>query len=853
MTIAINKSIKIIPSDQPQINVTSQEVGGKAANLFLLKKLGFNVPSFVSLPFQTLTETVNYQLIADDVEVYFSNETRLAVRSSANVEDHGNHSFAGQFESLLFVEKKDLAAAIKTIFESAKSAQVKTYCEFHKIELSSIKMSIVVQEMIDADVSGVGFGVHPLTGNPNEKVINATWGIGEGLVSGALNSDLFEIAENGEVKTTIANKKAQFAFDFENEKLAEKVNPKSKQNIACLSDNQLNELSNSLQILNEKIGSPQDIEFAVFNNEIYYLQTRPVTTTVTNYKPQTHRVVWDNSNIVESYPGVTLPMTFSFIRRVYEVVYKEFSSLMGVSDQVIEKNEDIFKNMLGLINGQAYYNLINWYRSLALLPGYSINARYMETMMGVKESFDLPAEQLPSGKNYWGLIRSVFKMIKSLISLPRERDAFLNLLDNTIKNLEATDFENNNAAELLEHYENLEGALLKNWKAPLVNDFFAMIFYGLLKNLTTKWKVGNREGFHNELLAGSNDIISVEPIHYLENVMNAIDANPSAKLLFEREESAVILEALNAGAFPKVAEAFQRYIAKFGDRSTGELKLETITYRQKPELFIQFLKNAIGNDFSSIKRNDNSNVRSITEAIMNESLKGRFFKKIIFKKVLKYARQMVSNRENLRFERTRAFGQVRRIFSAIGKFWSQRNILENERDIFYLSVDEINDFIKGRAISTNLKGMVALRRTEFDQYAKNESAAERIETFGTVFDGNDFFKNDNEDTQVEGELKGTGCSPGYIEGRVQVVTNPQEIGSLNGDILVASCTDPSWVTLFPTAAAVIVERGSMLSHSAIVAREMGIPCIVGVSGLLQKLKTGDRIKMNGSTGEIEIV
>ena len=221
--------------------------------------------------------------------------------------------------------------------------------------------------------------------------------------------------------------------------------------------------------------------------------------------------------------------------------------------------------------------------------------------------------------------------------------------------------------------------------------------------------------------------------------------------------------------------------------------------------------------------------------------------------MLNQARQMVSNRENLRFERTRAFGQVRRIFSAIGTFWSTRSILENERDIFYLSIDEINDFIKGRAISTDLKSLVEMRKREFENYKNEPTPAERIETFGAVYDDNSFAQPELADTPLDGELKGTGCSPGCLKGKVQVVTNPQEIGSLNGDILVASCTDPSWVTLFPTAAAVIVERGSMLSHSAIVAREMGIPCIVGVTGLLQKLKTGDVIEMNGSTGTVRML
>ena len=106
---------------------------------------------------------------------------------------------------------------------------------------------------------------------------------------------------------------------------------------------------------------------------------------------------------------------------------------------------------------------------------------------------------------------------------------------------------------------------------------------------------------------------------------------------------------------------------------------------------------------------------------------------------------------------------------------------------------------------------------------------------------------------VDGELFGLGCCPGIVKGKVRLVKDPKEIKSLNGDILVTSSTDPGWVTLFPTTSAIIVERGSLLSHSAIVSREMGIPCIVGVSNVLKTLKTGDLIEMNGSTGEIKIV
>ena len=129
--------------------------------------------------------------------------------------------------------------------------------------------------------------------------------------------------------------------------------------------------------------------------------------------------------------------------------------------------------------------------------------------------------------------------------------------------------------------------------------------------------------------------------------------------------------------------------------------------------------------------------------------------------------------------------------------------------------------------------------------------AERIVTYGPVHVNNDFFENDEFD--ATNGLEGIGCCPGIVKAKVRIVHSPDELEDLNGDILVTTCTDPGWVTLFPSAGAIIVERGSLLSHSAIVSREMGIPCIVGVTGLLKTLKTGDIIEMNGSTGKIKIL
>ncbi|TAE66928.1 MAG: phosphoenolpyruvate synthase, partial [Bacteroidetes bacterium] len=217
------------------------------------------------------------------------------------------------------------------------------------------------------------------------------------------------------------------------------------------------------------------------------------------------------------------------------------------------------------------------------------------------------------------------------------------------------------------------------------------------------------------------------------------------------------------------------------------------------------------------------------------------------------ARELVSQRENLRYERTRAFGIVRKIFINIGKKFEENKLIEKENDIFYLTKEEIFAFIQGTSVTQNIKALIDLRKNEFEKYKQSGAISERFATYGIVYQlDNDFFSTEKE-LPLESELKGVGCCVGIVEAKVRVLDNPHQLESLKGDILAAYSTDPGWVVLFPDAKGILVERGSLLSHSAIVAREMGKPCIVGIKGLLKTLKTGDLIEMNGSTGNIKII
>ncbi|MGB0862908.1 MAG: PEP/pyruvate-binding domain-containing protein [Saprospiraceae bacterium] len=854
------------------IKKKSNQIGGKAKNLFALQEIGFRVPKFIVIPADVLTpiiaDKVNVIATIDSFEIpsellksvlsEFSEETLFAVRSSAIDEDGSDFSFAGQFESLLFVNKNTLEKAIKTVWKSAFSERVVAYRKKNNLT-QTMSIAIIIQEMIDADVAGVGFGMNPTNGDRNAKVLSAVYGLGEGLVSGELDADTFIFKNNQPIEQKIAHKTHQLIFNKKEKNGLIKVNLEAKKaDLPTLNTDNINELVIILDTCQRHFYQPQDIEFAIKNGFVYLLQARPITNLNRVADINDVYTLWDNSNIIESYPGVTTPLTFSFISESYEGAYKLFSEFMGVSPKAIQANERIYKNTLGLMNGRVYYNLKTWYQMLALLPGYSINARFMEKMMGVKERFDIPdSYRLSKGAAWWSIFKMAIKMFRRYQSLPRKRKEFMTLLNETIAEYKAIDLPTKSANELMQLYLNFEKKLLNEWKAPLLNDFFAMIWFGLLEKRCQQYKISDNSNIHNDLLCGSSDIISTQPIHRSIDLATIITDNDELKALFLKENENTIWKILEdkskqgSNHFKGLKLEIDRYIHDFGERCIGELKLETISYTQEPTQFVRVLKSYVetGITQKSTSNNIENQLRSNAEKALNNALKAKPIKKWRLKNTLKKARDLVSSRENLRYERTRAFGIVRAIFSNMGIRFYAENIIEHPRDIFYLTKEEIFSFIEGRAVTQDIKALIGLRKAEFEAYKKQETPSERFLTYGAVYHANDFFSTQKLEA-IEGDLKGIGCCPGRVRAKVRVVTDPKSVRSLDGDILVTSSTDPGWVTLFPSAGGIIVERGSLLSHSAIVSREMGIPCIVSVTGLLKTLKTGDIVEMDGSTGEI---
>jgi pyruvate,water dikinase len=849
----------VITIDNAITNENMQRLGGKGKALASLIKAGFSVPACIAVVPEAFDgNTVNGEAAKQIAASVASLRSGFfAIRSSAADEDGTAHSFAGQLESFLCVKPEDVLQRVIDVFNSAFAERVIAYRQEHCLSGESPIPTVLIQEMVHADSSGVAFSADP-TANTDRSVIGAVYGLGEGLVSGQLDADTYFVS--GElIERDIARKTTAYHLaTTESGGIELRAVDELSARKSALTDEQIKAVSQLAIACEAHFKTPQDIEWAYAERQLYLLQSRPITTAISRPAAKEELRIFDNSNIGESYNGVTTPLTFSFARRAYENVYLQFCRILQVNERTLQREKQVFANMIGLIRGRIYYNLISWYRVLALLPGYAFNAPFMEQMMGVKEPLPQEvklAQKKPRRLERWldciALAWSLLGLIASFVTLKSRIAKFYVRLNDALKPVE---LKNMSIDQLLGYYHLLEAKLLLQWDAPLVNDFFAMIFYGVLKSLTQLVLWDAQSNLHNDLLAQTGDIISAEPAARIAKMARVASADPSLVDVLCNKSLSVIERRLKQE--PEFKTMIDAYLEKFGDRCIGELKLESPTLLDDPLPLLR----SVGQMASRIASGTRANRRQ--GRLIRRRAEQRVFgggrmtpwEKAGYAWVLHNARETVRNRENLRFERTRVFGRVRQIFVEVGKRLQQQNLIDDYRDIFYLELSEIIGFVNGTATTLSLRSLVAVRKSEFDQYRAEDEPPTRIEIRGAAgIPAATATRLGNESKSTSAELRGIACCPGVVRGPVRVVHDPKDAVILSGEILVAKRTDPGWITLFPAASGLLVEHGSLLSHSAIVSRELGLPSIVSVSGICDELSTGDIVEFDGSSGNIRVI
>ncbi|URZ05600.1 phosphoenolpyruvate synthase [Clostridium felsineum] len=833
------------------------QMGTKAANLVKLKKNNINVPNFFCISYEcmeyhlkesrfsinNIIDDVNFQNeeaiknakrkiirffehikieesikkeIYDYIEKHFKAGVLFSVRSSSLLEDSAEFSFAGQFETFLNVSKEELLKSIVRCWSSLYAENVLKYSYDKKLSIYDLKMNVIIQEMISADLSGVIFTANP-QGILNEMV----------LVCGKGTGNL--VVEDKTPTTTYYYNITDKIYYYENQ-----------ENSPILENDVFMNMVNISNTIMKAFGKLLDIEFAMKNSIVYILQVRPITTLMIS-----ESIILDNSNIVESYPNITLPLTTSFIREAYYGVFRGLTLRCFKNEKLVESYEEVLKEMVDSANGRMYYKISNWYTIIKFLPFSKKIIPIWQEMMGVsnkvhsKEKKDI---------KFYTRVSIYINVIVEAFRVRKEMDK-LNCDFNKVKEQFDINYSDGLTNEgLIKLYGNIEKVLLKNWDITLLNDLYAFVFTGLLKARMKKLKIENIELEINNYISGVSNIESLKPIKKLiELSKKAVEGKDVIETLYKLKNDNMVYEYLNKSASDYSVE-LREYIDLYGDRSLEELKLESKTFRSSPILLINKIleytehKDKLNDMWENLCKPSCSNISK--EILEEYSVLDRFFIKIFSKKAL----LGIQNREISRLNRSRVYGMVRSIFLTIGKNFVEANKLNAKDDIFYLHTYEVFEHIKGKEY--DFKKLVCERKKEYEMYEKLP-AYSRLEFSKVVFNKNHSNINDVKIRLDKNEIVGIPCSNGIVEGEVVVIENPKLHKDVKDKILVTKMTDPGWVFLLTMAKGIIAEKGSLLSHTAIISRELKVPSIVGAANITKILKSGDKIRMNGSTGKVE--
>lgn len=689
-----------------------------------------------------------------------SDDKKYAVRSSFGNEDGEGGSYAGQFDTILNVDKDGIKDAIQKVFDSAKKANVQQYSEAMKINQGA-DGCVIIQEMIDAEMSGVLFTSNPL-GILNESVFVVGYGLGDNVVSDKINTASY--------------------FYNNDDGVFYREGPDDAPTLDQYLIKKLLRLGEQVKKI---LGYEADIEFAIRNNHIFVLQARPITTLKFDSP-----IVLDNSNIVESYPGVSLPLTQDFVKEIYHDIFYNLMVRITKREDVVKSIDCHLKDMVDVANWRIYYRISNWYYVLKMLPFSNRIIPIWQNMLGVQnKKVSMPVSKPIPANVKFNVMKSFLHYMKTA---PTHMESLNKKFDSLYPQYKARVEVAEDVDELLDIYYSIKEEILSEWDITLINDMYTFIYTAL---------AGKK---HKSGISDFKNLESMRPV-------NAINE--------------LIIYAQSSGVDnPEYDELEEDYIDEFGDRCIGELKLETQTYRTNPEMLRNYVSKA-AKTFVVNKNNQPIDAKS-----------SEFF--------VKKARIGIQNREISRLNRSKLFGITRTIFIKIGSILTNGGKLNHARDVFYLRINEIKK-------QDGLKAIVEQRKLD-EQCFKTIPPYTRLVFSERVVN--------KENTLIESHvindtdsLRGIASSSGKVIGEIFVIDEPSLSIDSTDKIIVTKSTDPGWVFLIQHAKGIVAEKGSLLSHTAIISRELHKPAVVNVKDCTRILKTGDIVELDADTGIVKIL
>jgi pyruvate,water dikinase len=872
-------------------------VGGKGANLGEMTKAGFPVPygfcvttegyrefilhnqltDFISQVIkdanpdnispigakirEKIKQSEIPELVAQEiVQAIHKSGARLftgayAVRSSATAEDMAFASFAGQQDTYLNIRgEKSLLDSIRNCWASLFTDRAILYRIQNKIEHEKVQMSVVVQQMVLPEVSGIMFTADPVSGHRGIISIDAGYGLGEALVSGLVSPDIYKFRKSNrriEDKIIAEKKLAILPIDGGGTQKLEITGAKSTSQV--MPDSQIQSLAELGIAIEKHYGCPQDIEWCLEKGALYIVQSRPITTLFPLPEPlplDDALHVYASFNHVQVMTGPISPLGIDMLRIVASFdqgarsagEYKFLKSAAGriyidlcdiLQIKVLRNRFPEFIKNADALMGSALIELVNRPEFELRIKKNNRRGAHDDTVKSMRKFF-LPI---------------VLNAIKNLTyGKPEATIAFMNsYIETRIQKASGTV---NTAKPGIERLEAIYKAasFTPDFSTILPRLAPGMISFKVLEELERKW-LGTRK-YVDHIFKGLEGNITTEMGLLTGDLADLIRKAPDLAREFENEDYRTLLIRINQlQGHDEFKQKFKAFMDKYDMRAAGEIDIAKDRWVENPEPLAKSIMAIVKTSSEGAHRKEyRATVERAKQAAQElikavETKHGKIKGKII-RRVVRVFRNVLPIREHPKYLIMKLMLIFKRAFLEEARVLVQKGQLLEEHDVFYLSFWELY-----RAVQNNesLIGLVEQRKEEYQHFKK--LSAPRVLTS----DGEEIKAGYNRENLPEGALAGMPASSGVIEGIARVITDPAQASINKGEILVAPFTDPGWTPLFINAAGLVMEVGGLLTHGTVVAREYGIPAVAGITDVTRKIKTGQKIRVDGNSGYVLVV
>jgi pyruvate,water dikinase len=852
-------------------------VGGKARNLSRLIALGAPVPDGVVLTSAALDAVLHGTGLGDrpagpeairsglltrplpgevdatlqEIGRTWLGRGRLAVRSSAVGEDGHGSSFAGQFDSVLGVTSlADLLEAVRRCWASFWSDRAIAYRRTRGIRPRG--MGVIIQRQVDAAVAGVLFTRHPDERHGSSRlVIEYCGGLADRLVSGEVDPGRIEVS-----RAALAISTSIPPADGSDPDPSGRLTPPRVTELAAL--------ALGLETL---LGGPQDVEWAIDGDgRIAIVQARPITTGRARPAPPAARwILWSNANVRENFPDPVSPLLYSIAARGYYSYFRNLGLAFGVSRRRIAAMERPLRGIIGVHGARMYYNLTNIHAVLRMAPFGDRLASAFNLFVGADDTTEPPL-----GAVAWGDRRSRFAQALEAMRiaccvarqywfLERRLAAFERRADAMAADTTREALDDLPLAALGDRFGRFLEIRFHRWNDAAISDAAAMVTYALLQKLL------ERNGFtnatHTRLLKALPNVPSSRPPFELWTLARLIRSDDNLGRLFGGATSSVdILTAVRREpAFAAFRRAFEAYLDTWGFRSSRELMLTAPTLDECPEPVIDLLRQYAAADAEppeTTRMRQVAERRRETRQVIGAMAKRAPLQALAALVLVRWTQRSVACRERARLKQALLYTRCRRVALRIGRELVRRRQLSRPDDVFMLTFQELEEIAGGRMMFPDaLASLVDLREREHCALSRLAPPDTIRLPETAVFSAADppLTAVDPTPAAPASPMLGTSACGGRVSAPAAVLEDVRDVHRLSrGDVLVTRQTDPGWAPVFCLIAGLVIERGGMLSHGAILAREFGLPCIVGVKDATRRIPHGARIAVDGDRGTCTI-